>query len=182
MICLTAARYTMVATVRRGSVVNDQAAPDGATTIEPGRFIREQDPYTGDVSYVWEEVEIPGEDPAPVVNTRYYQIDCQAKAFTDTGYRSASNTEEFDKGIYRVYEYVELRYGPHINLSRRDIITSIRDKRTNKLLWAEEDAEVAQDGVFPATVFEVIGANPIIDPFGSHIENSTVLKRAAVQA
>lgn len=177
----------MVATVRRGAVINDQAAtPSDPITVETGRFVRHQDPDTGDVDYVWEEIEIQPESPDPVLPRQApeYQIDCQGKAFTDTGYRSASNTEEFDKGIYRVYEYVELRYGPQHNLSRRDVVTSIRDKRTGKLLWAEEDAErVLPDGtvVYPATIFEVIGANPIIDPFGMHIENSTVLKRAAVQ-
>lgn len=181
MICLTAARYTMVATVRRGAVVNDQVLPDDPLTIETGKFIRSQDPDTGDVSYIWEEIEVPDDPSDPVPNTREYDIDCQAKAFTDTGYRSASNTEEFDKGIYRIYEYVEMRFGPQHNLSRRDIVTAIRDKKTGKLLWAEEDAEVAEDGVYPATIFDVRGVNPIVDPFGTHIENVTVLKRAAVQ-
>lgn len=181
MICLTASRYTMMATVRRGAMVNDQIEPGDTET---GHFVRKQDPDTGEMTYVWvffRDQDGDGEkDPAPE-NDREYNISCQAKAFTDTGYRSASNTEEFDKGIYRVYEYVEMRFAPNINLSRRDAVTAIRDKRTGKLLWAEEDVEIAEDGAYPATSFDVIGVNPVVDPFGMHIENVTVLKRAPGQ-
>lgn len=172
MICLSAARYTMIATVRRGAVINDQAAP------ENGRFARVQDPITGDMSYVWEENELP--EGSPAIDTRSYKVPCQAKAFTDTGYRSSSNTEEFDKGKYRVFEFVEMRFAPKYHLTRRDTVTSIRDALTGKALWTESDAEL--NGEFPPTVFEVVGVNPITDPFGTHIENLTVLKRASVQS
>lgn len=174
---------TMVATVIRGKYVQgsvDQNHP----TPDSGHFETQEDPVTGDIVSVWVADTDPDNDVITddQGNVREFDIPCIATAFTDTGYRSASNTEEFEKGVYRAYEYVEMRYPSNYVVTRRDFVTAIRDARTGKALWVEEDAALTDDDAYPATDFDVVGVNPIFDPFGTHIENLTVLKRSAVQS
>jgi len=179
MTCITSARMTMIATVLRGRYVQTQSDNPQPTN---GHFEPQEDLVTGEIISVWvpdtEETEITDGEGHII----QFDVPCKATAFTDTGYRSASNTESFDEGIYRRYEYVEMRFPPSYVITSRDTVTAIRDARSGKALWVEEEALLTEEDVYPATDFDVIGVNPVFDPFGTHIENLTVLKRAEVQS
>lgn len=165
MSCLAEISFVMKATVLRGATGGEVS-----TTPENGYYNRIQDPDTGELSYVWVE----GTDTSEHTNPLQYDIKCAATPFIDSGYRSSANTEVF-QGDYKVMEYVKVNFPARYNVTRRDLVTNIRNKK-GIVLWAEEE-----DPDSPATVFEVLGISPLPDFYGNHAENVMVLKRAAQQ-
>jgi len=112
---------------------------------------------------------VSGDDATSVV------FPCRAKGFTDGGMRSVGTTERWStRGFVQTIDTIQLKFPANFILGDRDRITNIKDKRTGRVLWTEENGA--------ASVFEATGTTPIIDPFGNVIENSALLNRAQVQA
>lgn len=171
-------RFNMKATV-----LNDFApenSTDLTTEVKGGHWVTEQDDITGGIKRVWVEdtVVVPpkkdrGTDWRNTVAINRFDIECYVRGFPEVGFRSSANTENFADGLYRPFEAIQMIFPAKYVLTRRQYITNIR-ARNDTILWLEE--ETGQP-----TVFEVQGVTPTFDPFGRHIDNLTVLKRAAIQ-
>lgn len=176
MRCLTSARFNMSALV---------LVPIGGTTGDPseggtpsGKYQYQQDPDSGAIIRVWvPDVDSILEPPSSVVGGMLEgkRFKCMARGFTDGGIRVAGTTERFSsRGTIDTVDFVTIKFPADVVLTRRDRVTDIRNSR-NELLWKEEEFDNK------ATVFEVNGVTPIIDPWGNHVENSALLQRAEIQ-
>lgn len=148
---------------------------DGQT----GNYEFVQDPDSGAIERVWKPYVPPVvQDGEPIPPpTREWTFDCIARGVVDGGIRVAGTTERWStRGTIDTVDYVSLKFPPNVLLTRRDRVTNIRDKRTGRLLWAEEEIGGS------ATVFEVNGVTPVIDPFGAHVENFALLQRVDIQS
>jgi hypothetical protein len=172
--------------LRQGGVIpddpktpaNDPNLPEGATPN--GHYEYQQDPDTGAMVRVWvvdldpmtsapNTVVVPG---GTASGTRFKLM---ARGFTDGGIRVAGTTERWSsRGDIETVDFITIKYPAFITLTRRDRVTDIRNNR-NVLLWKEEEFDDSP------TIFEVNGVTPIIDPFGTHVENSALLQRAEIQ-
>lgn len=169
-------RFNMKATVlnRYGS----DAGTDLDEEVRGGHWVTQQDEITGAFTRVWVEDVAPAK-PAIGHGTSWqvvvdrFDIECLVRGFPEVGFRSSANTENWEDGIYKALEAIQMSFPAKYVLNRRQLVTNIRD-RSDKILWLEE--ETGQP-----TVFEVQGVTPTFDPFGRHIDNLTVLKRADVQ-
>lgn len=181
MRCLTGARYTMTAAKliqSRPDVVDGQ---DGSVVLPSGEGHYEivQDPDSGAIERVWRPAStsntLPGSDDIDANdNSGIYTFQCSARGFTDGGIRVAGTTERWStRGYVDTVDRLTLKFPPNVYLSRRDRITLIRDKASRKVIWKEDDG-------YP-TVYEVDGVTPVIDMYGTVIENSALLTRAEVQ-
>lgn len=191
MKCVTGARYTMLATLMiqasldltdgdpgdddtDNSIVQTQVR-DGVTYVLEIR----QDPDSGSIERQWVVATNPsGTEALPDLtpNTTDDQVSfpCSVKGFVDGGLRVVGTTERWSsRGHIEHVDSVTMKFPPFVNLSARDRVTNIRDKRSGKTIWTEDDGT--------PTVFEVTGTVPITDMFGKVIEYSTLLNRAEVQ-
>lgn len=168
----------------------DQAddTPAAGDVVTGGHWEVVQDEDTGGIKRIWMEetaVAAPVEGSrrssfkSTVLGASRYDIECTARGFPEVGFRSTANTETFYEGSYEPFEAIQMSYPAKYILSRRQLVTNIRTK-DDKILWVEEDINDPEYGAQP-TVFEVQGTTPTFDPFGRHIDNLTVLKRAAIQ-
>lgn len=99
-----------------------------------------------------------------------------ARGVVEGGIRVAGTTERYTPtGVLDSADYVVIQFGPNVELSKRDRVYNIKGSN-GLLIWKEEEYDGA------ATVFEVLGVTPIVDPFGRHIENHALLQRAEVQS
>ena len=184
MKCLLSSTYTMTADVmsRYNVDVDDSDNTTGADIEnvdgQSGHYEFQQDPDSGAIERVWRPYVapvVPDGDPIPAP-TREWTFDCIARGVVDGGIRVAGTTERWStRGTIDTVDYVTLKFPRDVLLTRRDRVTNIRDKRTGRLLWAEEEI----GGI--ATVFEVNGITPVIDPFGVHVQNFALLQRVEVQ-
>lgn len=183
MKCLLSSTYTMTAEVlSRQPAVPDSVDGNEAELEnihgEKGWYDMVQDPDSGAFERVW----VPytpelDEDENPLEPTRTWIFECIARGVIDGGIRVAGTTERFtSKGMLETVDYVSIKFPPHVLLTRRDRVTNIRDVRSGRLLWVEEETGGK------ATVFEVNGVTPVIDPFGNHVQNFALLERAEVQS
>lgn len=173
--CLTSARFNMKADIlrstRTGITEDDAVTPED----EGGQWVNIQDPDTGEIIREWqknpkvEPVDDDGEPTPPLES-----FNCLARGIVDGGIRVAGTTERFSE-LYDGVDYVRIWYPKSVVLNRRDRITNIRDARGN-IIWSENERG---DGA--PTVFNVTGFTPVVDPFGRHIENSSLLERIEVQ-
>lgn len=173
MRCLSGLKFTMMATV-----LNDYAPEitgDLEEEVKGGHWETYQDEDTNAIRQRWvEDVTVPNlPGTTPVVNTNRFDIECLARGFNEVGFRSSANTESFENGYYRLFEAIEFVFPSKYVLNKRQYVTNIRG-RNKQILWLEE--ETGQP-----TVFEVQGVTPRFDPLGRHVDNLTVLKRAAIQ-
>jgi hypothetical protein len=161
--CLVSAKFSMTATVL-------SQAPTGDPDVN-GHYESKQDPDTGDIVRVW---VVDDSDPvAGGVQPR--EIKCMVRPVIAGGIIGAANTERFTpQGVYDNIDYVKMTFPANTVLTKRDRITNIKNQKGD-ILWIEEESDSA------GTVFEVQGVNPILDPFGNHVENLALLKRAEVQ-
>jgi hypothetical protein len=91
------------------------------------------------------------------------------------GVRAAGTTEIFDpKGVYENIDFVKMNFPADVVITKRDRITNVTGPDGN-VIWKEEEFSGA------ATVFDVLGVTPVIDPFGMLVENFALLQRAGVQ-
>jgi hypothetical protein len=145
-----------------------------------GYYQEYQDPYTGEITHIWVETEDTPDDPdTPGNETRVGTIWCEARSPQAGGIRGAVNSETFGLD-YQNMEYVRLRFSAKYIVTKRDRITNIRDGRGN-LIYLDEEKDMI-NGMFPATVFNVMGVVPQMDPFGKHTENMALLERAGTNA
>lgn len=174
MRCLTGARFTMSATVLRQT-------DDALDTVDPdvlGTYEEIQDPLTGEIMRVWVETEITPDDPSTpdVDERRVLTIPCMARGIVDGGIRVAGTTERFGD-TYENIDYVKMWVPASVQLTKRDRITNIREARTGKIIWIDEEfGENAK-----ATMFNVNGVTPLLNgPFNKHTESFILLERAEV--
>lgn len=169
MLCLTSARFNMTAIA-----LVQGADTDTATVSVPsgnGREIRQQDPETGDIIRVW----VPEDSDPVIVGTQIKRIKLIARGIIDGGIRVAGTTQRITpQGRYINVDYVSITVPKNVILTKRDRVTDIRGPK-GVLLWKEEEFDDA------ATVFNVMGMTPVVDPFGNHIENTGLLQRSEVQ-
>lgn len=178
-------RFNMRATVLnyQYETADPATKTDPADAVKGGHWEVVQDEDTGGIKRVWMEDQVVA-TPTPGVNRStfhsnirgqgaQFDIECVVRGFPEVGFRSTANTESFLGGNYRPFEAVQMSYPSKYTLSRRQLVTNIRNQN-GTLLWVEEDTG-------KPTVFEVQGVTPTFDPFGRHIDNLTVLKRADVQ-
>lgn len=173
----------------RATVLNDYAdyntpedIPDVSEAVPGGHWDTIQDDITGGIKRVWVEDQVvatptPGTTKStftgPAASVPRFDIECYVRGFPEVGFRSTANTESFLDGLYQRFEAIQMSFPAKYVLNRRQYVTNIRNKN-DVILWLEE--ETGQP-----TVFEVQGVTPTFDPFGRHIDNLTVLKRAQIQ-
>lgn len=168
--CITSARFNMLATVMR------QYAADGDVTPDEGGYYEfEQDPVTGAIIREWHLAD--PDEPAPSTIT----IPCAVRGITDGGIRASGTTERFGAEYLNI-DWARMRFPAGYMLTKRDRITNIRSSDTGKILWVEAESAVptGQPNEYRmyATVFNVNGVTPEIDPYGNHIENIALLEKA----
>lgn len=164
---ITNAKYHMVC---------DVAKPQGATDANPdGTWEMRSDPETGDIIRIW--VPATEDNPATVPDegAGYKDMPCVIRGVIDGGIRVAGTTQRFSE-IYENIDWVRIWFPPQYHVTKRDRITNIRDLKTGKVMWIEEEV----DGN-PATTFSVKGITPTQGPFGRHVENVGLLERTEVQ-
>lgn len=170
MRCITSARFNMTATVlnRIDETVDQEAVP----VASAGHYETRQDPDTFGLKRVWVADPAPAR-PGMSPNLSSFDVPCLVRGFTDLGFRSSANTEGFLRGDYNPTEVISMTFPSRFILNRRQYVTNIRNK-TTKIMWMEEENGTA-------TVFEVQGVTPGFDPFGRHVDNTAILKRAVLQ-
>lgn len=172
MRCLNTVRFNMIATV-----LNRYADIEGGLDeeVKGGHWEWYQDEETGALGKRWiEDVATPTQPgQTHIVDVDRFDIECTATGFPEVGFRSSANTESYLDGRYLPSEVIKLVYPAKYVLSRRQFVTNIRG-RNKQILWLEE--ETGQP-----TVFEVQGVTPTFDPYGRHIDNLAVIKRARIQ-
>jgi len=153
----------MRATVLRQAGTNPQENPGG-------HWETVQDPDSGAIEIVWvadEDSDTPG--------NQTLVINCMVRGVTNGGIRAAGTTQRFSD-IYENVDWAIIQFPASVVLSKYDRVTNITNSRGD-LIWREEEINQA-----PATVFQVMGSTPVVDPFGNHIENTALLQRAEVQS
>jgi hypothetical protein len=168
--CLMSARFNLTADILKQSM---DAPPNDPTQY--GRWVEQQDPLTGDIIRIWVPF-VPDNPNTPQDETVYESLPCIAKGIVEGGARNWGS-EEWSE-MYRNTELVNMYFPSSHTLTKRDRVLNIRNQK-GQVLWKEE--ETGKDGVYKATVFEVLGVTPITDMFGNHIENFALLSRAEVQ-
>lgn len=93
-------------------------------------------------------------------------ITCMARAAKGTGVRFTPSRESINDGEWMDYEYVMLFHDKP--LSKRERVMNIKDSAGN-IAWQDFDGQ--------ATLFNVNGAIPFLDPFGNVIQYQSVLER-----
>lgn len=165
--CLTGAKFTMLADVYR------QTASDKTTTGDLGTHELLYNDITGSVDRKWKPVVQESDEQTA------FSIKCQGNPIVNKGSTIGRSTnEKFMSGEYEQSDYIYLTYPASYTLSNRDRITNVRNAITNKVIWVDEEKDADESGIFPSTVFEIIGITPIVDLFGNHIENRALLGRA----
>lgn len=176
MRCLTSARFNMSALLMVPGTAPDA---DPNTGTPNGQYEYQQDPDSGALVRVW----VPATDEIPESQAAVEEglmegrrFKCMARGFTDGGIRVAGTTERWSsRGTIDTVDFITIKFPKNVILTRRDRVTDIRNSEA-ELLWKEEEFDNS------ATIFEVNGVTPIVDPWGKHIENSALLQRAEVQS
>lgn len=165
MRCLTSVRMNMRATLL------SQGDYGTVEVEEAGYFVERQNPVTFQLERVW--VTKDSDPDTPDVQPLVFK--CIARGIVDGGIRVAGTTERFlPSGIIESADYVRMQFPANIIISKRDRVYNITNN-AGKAIWVEEEYNGAP------TVFEVLGVQPILDPFGNHVENHALLQRAEVQ-
>ena len=151
---------------------------DAIDPVDPdtlGHYAEIQDPLTGEIVRIWETTT---DDPATpdVDESRVDTIPCMARGIVDGGIRVAGTTERFGD-TYENIDFVKMWVPASVQLTKRDRITNIREAKTGKIIWVDEEF-----GLNPkATMFNVNGVTPLLNgPFNQHTESFVLLERAEV--
>lgn len=165
MRCISSARFNMTATVLRQG---DYGEP---TVEQAGYWTERQNPITLEIERVW----VADDTDLVTAGVQEGTFKCIARGIVEGGIRVAGTTERITpSGVIDSADYVQLQFGPNVEISKRDRVYNIKSSN-GLLVWKEEEHNGA------ATIFEVLGVTPIIDPFGRHVENHALLQRAEVQ-
>ena len=169
MSCITDARFNMTATVLSQEVLSGTANENGEITA--GHWVNKQDPITGEIIRVWEVEDVDPVEPG----TQEKRVKCIVRGIQDGGIRVAGTTERITPaGLWESVDYVKMQFPASVKITKRDRITNVTNS-TGIVIWREEEFDNKP------TVFEVLGVQPIVDPFGQLIEQSALLQRAEVQ-
>lgn len=156
----------MLADVLRIGATGDVAVP----LSDQGEHKVVQNKRTGAIQRVW----------VPVVNSDQgdstFSVKCDVSSVVTSGIQAAGTTERFNGKIYDNSDFAHMILSSKYHLSKRDRITNVRTAKTGKIVWAEEELDTV-NGLYPATIFDILGISPLKDPFGNHIENRILLAR-----
>lgn len=163
--CLVSSKFSMTATVLSQGPTSPNVGDD-----PDGVWVNRQDPDTGEIIRVWEPVDSDEE-----AGVQPLTVECMVRGVIDGGIRVAGTTERFTpQGLYDNVDYAKMNFPADFVLTKRDRVTDIKNA-SGDTIWKEEEFDDR------GTVFEVLGITPILDPFGMHVENLALLKRAEVQ-
>jgi hypothetical protein len=159
----------MTATILTQEGLQGSTNADGE--IVAGHYEFKQDPLTGEIIRTWVI-----EDVDPVTpGTQEKRVKCIVRSIPDGGIRVAGTTERITpQGLWDSADYAKMQAPPSVKISKRDRVTNVTNRK-GIVVWREEEFDNKP------TVFEVLGVNPVFDPFGNHIENNILLQRAEVQ-
>ena len=171
--CMTSARMNMTC-----DIIKPAGAPLTTDGSQPsaGSWQYRQNEDSGAIERMW----IPDDVSTPNVNEGFVgtvlnNISLIARGVIDGGIRVAGTTERFSE-IYENVDWVKATFPKGVPLTKRDRVTNIRNKRGKELIWREEELDGS-----PATIFNVMGVTPVLDPFGQLVEQNVLLQRASVQ-
>lgn len=149
-----------------------------ANQNERGSYEMVSDPDSGEIKTVFVPEQTtpgPGYTPGRQNVTGQFDIQCYARSYTDLGYRSSATREVYVKGDYNVEFDIQFDFPADVILTRSSLITNIRPGvEMIDFFWLDEDTG-------NPIVWEVQGVNPVHDPFGKLLRNTTVLKRSETQ-
>lgn len=139
----------------------------GGSGILTARYTMEADVYrqvterseSGQVNVTW--VHHTDEPTIPLI----------ARPILGGGIRVVGSMERFDE------EYLPIdwiKFQTNVELSKRYRLYNIRDIRTGRTMW--EDNEEGSDSMVPMW-FDVVGVMPIADPFGRLLEYDSLAKK-----
>lgn len=117
-----------------------------------------QDPETGALKKDWQYVRT---------------IPCSAKGVISNSISTRSSDRQVMDNRYQNEQYVQLRTLEKIDL--RNKIANIRNKN-DQTIWSELNYPTETP-----TVFEVVGATPVLDPFGNILAYNSIIKRSENQ-
>lgn len=186
--CLTGARFTMKATLLHQ---NDDFNPYPVDPDTYGVWTNSQDPLTGEIVRVWVPyVKTPNNPTTPENELTYQEIPCIARGIVDGGIRVAGTTEWFGSEDYRSIDFVKMWVPPHLNITKRDRITNIKDKQ-GRIMWRNEEFEPISptrpidlsdpdtyNANVKATMFNVNGVTPLFNAFNDPVEQFVLLENA----
>lgn len=171
-VCLTSARMTM-----RCSIIKPSAAPESNPAYDQNpadNWEYYQDPDSGAILKRWvDDVTTPLVDesrPGRVI----HDVPLIARGVLTSGIQGAGSTERFDD-IYTNVDWIKATFPKNVNITKRDRVTNISSK--GQLVWQEEEMSG-----YPATVFDVMGVTPVLDPFNNVVEKAVLLQRSEVQS
>lgn len=175
--CLVGSRFTMSAVLLH----QDSNTSNPIDMGKYGEWVRSQDPLTKEIIRVWKPYENTGnpDDPATEEDESIFvdKINCMARGVVDGGVRVGGSTEKFGD-IYESIDLVKMWVPAHIKINKRDRVTNIKDS-SGTLLWAEEEYHSDEENI-RATVFNVNGVIPLLNPFNAVVEQFVMLERAEV--
>lgn len=107
-----------------------------------------------------------------------------ARPILGGGIRVVGSMERFDE------EYLPIdwiKFQTDVELSKRYRLFNIRDRRTGKHLWEDNEAERyvtnpdtgVRELVWESMWFDIVGVMPIVDPFGRLLEYDSLAKKVA---
>lgn len=157
--CLTAVRYEFICDVIKplGQSEGSQGTWPPYQDEESGAIIQNYSPPTNDA-------------PSHIV----HDVPLFAEAVLEGGIRVTGVGERFTQ-VYDATDFVKAQFPASADVTRRDRITNIRNKRTGVVAWVEEEIPGR-----PPTEFNVNGLAPV-HFMGKLIEYDALLERAQVQ-
>lgn len=168
MRCLRGPLYSMEAELVPPEYEETELPDMGSPT---GYFESYQDPLTFEILRRWVPTDDPGTPDVDESDGRTaLTFPCMLRGIIDGGIRVAGTTERFGEN-YENIEYVKLKVPAHIQITKRDRVTNLREKAGGKVLWRDEENDGAP------TIFNVNGVTPVMDGFNRHIEWFVLLEK-----
>lgn len=111
-----------------------------------------------------------GRDPDTRQVTRTWSFNrtvrCQARSIASEGIRTVGSTEQFDEDYWNE-DYV--RMNVTYRMSKRDRVRNIRHDQSDESQYNDDDGNPIE--------FEVLGVQPVQDPFGRTVEYDVLMFR-----
>ena len=168
MRCLFSGRHTMSARLLSPQADNNL----NTTQSTGGKYVYEQDPISGEVISVWKDVD----SDSTTAGVQSSIIPCTVRGIISEGVSSAGASEVVNpRGEYSNIEYVKMTFPKDYVVTQRDRITDVKDA-SGRLLWNESEYDDSK-----ATVFNVNGVIPVLDPFNQLVEWVAFLERSEDQ-
>lgn len=93
-------------------------------------------------------------------------VPCQARSIASEGIRTVGSTEDFKKSLqYADEDYVRMNCSKRI--SKRDRVKAIRNRVSGGSHYLDDDGNDME--------FEVLGSQPVVDPFGRVVEYDVLM-------